>query len=506
MANRFDVHVRLEAIHAVGDPRAVRDALRAEAHDPLWFLGRQWQLGEHRGRDAASPALVHLTVNETPITGRSPAPEDDPRITPPEVVVESEPEQWWTIGRRVRVGRALRSQLAPAQRRDARLLFAGLPAPYDRLNGAALDGLALHRDRAILPLADALFVAQGVPRVEPPDDWQPAELAYSGSFAAGPVTLSLPRHDGNDVDWYSTVASGGPPPAAAPVVRTSYPTRVTFPGAAHPRWWQIEDHRVDPGAVPPARTHLAALLVVHATAAHADDWFTTPLLAPSGTLVSVLSMTVVDVMDVETTNVPVPDWSLFHVSGLGTEDLLLWPTVANRLSAPSPLDEVLVGVDEDANLLWAVERRADGVELVDPDEAPPPVTTQPGEVVVGGPRRYRYVPATRVPRRWHPYITSDAGGVRRYVQARLADMDVRPLAARPGPVSRLLRDPAATASTPAHQVFPNAVPRRGVKLDRRFVLGRRTDGQPALWVQRRRLPLSAPPASELRFDELEDIT
>ena len=67
MPYRFDLHVGLEAIHTAHDPLAVRAALRAEVHDPVWFLGRQWQLGEHRGRDAASPALVHLTVTETPL-------------------------------------------------------------------------------------------------------------------------------------------------------------------------------------------------------------------------------------------------------------------------------------------------------------------------------------------------------------------------------------------------------------------------------------------------------
>ena len=41
------------------------------SHDPVWFLGRQWMRGEHRGRDAASPGLVHLTVTETPVAGRS---------------------------------------------------------------------------------------------------------------------------------------------------------------------------------------------------------------------------------------------------------------------------------------------------------------------------------------------------------------------------------------------------------------------------------------------------
>ena len=38
-----------------------------------------------------------------------------------------------------------------------------------------------------------------------------------------------------------------------------------------------------------------------------------------------------------------------------------------------------------------------------------------------------------------------------------------------------------------------------------YVLGRRTDGQPVLWIQRRRTTLNAPPTSMLRFDVLEEI-
>jgi hypothetical protein len=508
MPYRFDLHVRLEAIHTAHDPRAVRAALRAEAHDPVWFLGRQWQLGEHRGLDAASPALVHLTVTETPVGGRSGAPEDDPRITPPEAIIESEPEQWWTIGRRVRVGRALRRAVPPPRRNDPTLLLTGLGAPYDGLNGRILDGLALHRARASLGLPDGLFAAQGVPATEPADDWQPAELAYSAPFAAGPTTLTIQRHDGGDVDWYSATATGpDPPPASPPVVRTSYPTRVAYDGSPHPRWWQIEDHRYDPGAVAPHRTQLAAMMLIHVTASHGDDWFTAPLLSATGTLVAVTDMQVEDVMGLTSRNRPVDGWSLFHVSGRPPGELLIWPTIPNPLTGTSALDEVLLGMDEDANVLWAIERRVDGIELVEPDEpvAPAPAEAPAGQVVVTGTRRYRYVPATTVPRLWHPYMSSDAGNVRRFVQGRLADLDVRPVVPRPGPTSRLLRDPAAGPADPDHQISPSAVPRVGLRLDRRHVLGRRTDGQPVLWVQRRRGPLFAPPASALRLDVLEEI-
>jgi hypothetical protein len=136
-----------------------------------------------------------------------------------------------------------------------------------------------------------------------------------------------------------------------------------------------------------------------------------------------------------------------------------------------------------------------------------PPSCPPADVAVTGTRRYRYVPATTVPQRWHPYLSSDAGNVRRFVQGRLADPDARPIAPHPGtgPTSRLLRDPAAGPADPVHQIAPGAVPWSGIRIDRRHVLGRRVDGQPVLWVQRRRTPLFAPPTSQLRFDVLEEI-
>ena len=69
-------------------------------------------------------------------------------------------------------------------------------------------------------------------------------------------------------------------------MRTSYPTRVAYAGAPHPRLWQIEQRRYDPGAVAPHRTRLASLLLINLTASHRDNWFTAPLLSPTGTLVA----------------------------------------------------------------------------------------------------------------------------------------------------------------------------------------------------------------------------
>ena len=216
-------------------------------------------------------------------------------------------------------------------------------------------------------------------------------------------------------------------------------------------------------------------------------------------------MTVVDSMDLTSTSVPVQDWSMYHVSGRPAHELLLWPTVEHPLTASTMLDQVDIGVDEDANLLWAVERWIDGSEAVESDPASfaaAPIAG--GEVPVNSKRQFRYQPASDVPDHWHPYVASTAG-IRRYLQARLVDFDARPAVPRPGPTSRLLQDPAAGATEPYHAIFPDVVPLAGVRLDRRFVLGRSTTGSPLLWAQRRRSPLPAPPTSRLRFDLVETI-
>lgn len=51
--------------------------LRAELHDPLWLLGRQWQVGEFAGEDAGSPVRAELWYDHDPIGHVDLAPEED---------------------------------------------------------------------------------------------------------------------------------------------------------------------------------------------------------------------------------------------------------------------------------------------------------------------------------------------------------------------------------------------------------------------------------------------
>jgi hypothetical protein len=75
----FDIVHRLEADPGLSD---LARGFSAEVADPLWILGRQWQLGEQQGEDASSPVRVEHRSTLTPIDPMFGDPEQDPRRTP----------------------------------------------------------------------------------------------------------------------------------------------------------------------------------------------------------------------------------------------------------------------------------------------------------------------------------------------------------------------------------------------------------------------------------------
>jgi hypothetical protein len=130
-------------------------------------------------------------------------------------------------------------------------------------------------------------------------------------------------------------------------------------------------------------------LLIDLICGHADDWFTIPVSPPgplpdgsvppsSGVVVTLRLVKVRNTFD-ETDVLTIPPgrppadspaepdqapgpWSLFRTTGLDRSSLVIWPTVAVPLTGPV-LDDVVLGVDEDANFLWATELMLDGQEL-----------------------------------------------------------------------------------------------------------------------------------------------
>ncbi|MBB5079310.1 hypothetical protein [Nonomuraea endophytica] len=487
----YDLIRRITAAPELDD---LARGFRAEIADPAWMLGRQWQLGEHQGEDASSPVQVDFRRRLTPIEADG---GHDPVEVPAEAIVESEPYDWWTPGRRVALGRRVAAAF-PALPGDPALMLGRLPVPYDGLTG--YDGRTLWIRREQLGLDASLFGPVPPPLLQPADLWDPAAFEYDADFTAGNADLTVRRHSGGDLDWFSADAelpagSGGQFTGGEERPCVVRPGRVRYPGAPLPRWWQIEDGAVDIGGYPPDRSHFATLLLIDLVVNQSDDWFTFPVDAMAGHVVTLSQVRVCDSFGQEWPLSPPADgWSLYATEGLGRDSLVVWTTAATPLAGPV-LDEVVVGIDEDANAAWAVERRIGGRDVSTPAD---PAPTLPGHPDMTGPPVYDYALAARVPEGWHPYLVGSRDGRRRFVRHRAADLSGAEPAPMPDPRTDLLSDAGARP----HVIEPGAIPVDGARLERRAMLARATTGDPVLWTQRRRTPLLTPPAIRLRFDAL----
>ena len=191
------------------------------------------------GRGRLDTGRGHCAPQHVPITYDRSRPDLDPTVIPAEALLEAEPGDWWTIGRRVPAGP--RGHAAPRRDRRARFRLGTLPAPYQNLAGE-VDGRAVFL--AGLLAGNAIWAEVPSPAA---DRWSSSELDYSASFEAGGTALRARNHTGGDVDWFTVdgdpVALPITRPPSSPPKREVIPGRLDYPGAPNPRWWQLEDQR-----------------------------------------------------------------------------------------------------------------------------------------------------------------------------------------------------------------------------------------------------------------------
>ena len=494
----------LEPVTPIDD---LDEGLRACVADPLWLLARQWRLGEHQGQDASSPLAVFAKVTHAPLRYDLRRPDLDPTVVPGEALVEAEPGGWWTIGRRIRLGRAAAPLLPPIDPELlVRLRFGELPGPYELLANE-IDGRAV--------LESGLLAGNAIWNEVPspaPDRWSSQALTYSARFRADEAFLDVSDHPGGDLDWFS-VDAGGSSGAAGDRERVVLTSRLSYPGAPAPRWWQIEDHYVDLGGFSPDRSHLATMLLLDLVLAHSNDWHWFPVPTPtpaqrggeappsSGALITLHTTRVRDSFDEDWNVTPPSGWSLFQVTGLDRRSLVVWPVAVAPHLGPV-LDDVVLGIDEDANLAWAIELRAEGIQLNQDVSTPEALA----ETTPTGTGTFHYLPSTTLPPHWHPYRRTEptARTWGEWEQGLVADLSKAVPVPRPGPVSRLIGGPSGAGAGRGHVLAQPALPSSGVRLIRRARLARDTAGRAVLWVERQVAPLAGPPASHLRFDVLAE--
>lgn len=336
---------------------SMQRSLQAQVRDPLWFLARQWQVGEFLGDDAGSPVQATLGVEQRSITTYRPGADDskttaiDPKL-PIETHVEREAAVLQMRGS-VQLGMhfegLLRTKMAnPGSAITAfRKAFPINSAPSDTsytnndclrfrsiAAGRVTDGEALYQSliaqangqpppanwpaEAADPdvqkaLTDFTAFRQSL-FSEPTQDaaWQSQHLDYQ--FALGsPVPndnalLTADDFPGGHLDWYSFNLASAQPNAAAtanpatvtPATFNFLPNHVVFRGMPDSRWWNFEDAVTDFGQLDADHVDLAKLLVMQFALVYGNDWFSIPIPTPVGSLERVTTLVVTDTFGIRT--------------------------------------------------------------------------------------------------------------------------------------------------------------------------------------------------------------
>ena len=551
----FAQYWRLEPrVRPDGSGGNLRQALEARIHDPLWSVGRQWQLGELQGEDNRSPIATSVRTRSGPLTrfrGREDAPQDYRRELPLEMLVEHEPadagDGAFNPGTvpardRARAGLALLDLVSDiGQRERVRgALVAQFPLPIlPALARRAPDGVALYQHVVVasgtidgLPAADttALQTAIALWRTwfdreimdVTPDCWEPERLEYrfavGGALDDRTLALDAPDFRGGPLDWFdldidATGGNLGLQPAAPGTVDSrrsaTLPIRATFPGMPVNRWWELEDGRVNLARVDAGPLDLARMLLIEFTAVYGNDWFVVPVGLPFGTLSALDEVIVTNTFGerylMPTTDAADTPWSMFRHSVAGQRPdasvLSLLPVVPTAHEG-EPIEEVLFMRDEMANLAWAVvkiQQGADGRPERLSGDAPAPELPPPADA-----QALRYQLQSNIPRAWVPLVPvqineSLEGGApvpTGHVRLRRGRLALAGGQAQPR-TRALVLEPGR----PRFDIHEEEIPRSGLRVTRVPIVTRWLGGTTLRWTARRKRTGKGEGSSNLRFDQ-----
>ena len=527
------------------EPRPRGDAiarpLAAPVRDALWFLTRQWQIGEFQGEDAGSPAFAQITTRQSQLTGwrtgNGPF-EPLPPGTPLEMLVEREP---FTPDLSLQVElaqtfEALNGAKAPPSFLAKYPLEAPDAADAETIRflsvceGRSFNGIALYADIKANPAsfpapvfaefvkwAEEVFGAFGL---EDPPAWDPQKLEYSveieGTLPNGATAIfsAEPAQDAG-FDWHTfdLIRTQAQPGQAAPQsTRSVIPTHVRFRGMPNARWWDFENNITDFGGVQPGKRDFAKLAAMDFMLLHGNDWFLIPFDLPVNSLSTIDLLLVRDVFGgttlvrrAEDTDGPAGRWTMFSTSEQGRDqpaDFFLLPsTAAVAIQQGALIEDVRWIRDPMANMAWAIERQTEGGvgqprignerDVAGLKMLPPPTGSVP----------LLYQIETRVPLNWIPFLPVSVNPIKVEIALQLGAMlppDIDPKPVRP--VGRILHSTNLQPPTEPYTLREEEVSRAGVQVSRVLARARWLDGSTHLWIARRKAGGQGEGSSGLKFD------
>jgi len=355
-------------------------SLRAEVRDALWFLTRQWQMGELEAEDAASAIDARLITKQIHVD-RIALHENDGRVydemIPMETLVEREKIPF-TLALKIQVSQyflqlhstALKTKYFPRymteyaleknKEDDFRGQTDGLSL-YIATSNRCLDGEKLYADiianvfktkvtidggdeaaiDKIIEQLIAWFERQYSQPTQPADNaWNAQQLSYSLSVAAPDspqtqVVLRSEHYYQGKLDWFDFDQELRPQPITIDdpdheikldkeVAISFIPSSTTFKGMPNARFWEMEERLINFGKLNAKTTDHLLLLFAEFGLIYGNDWFVIPYKMPVNTLCEIKGFVVTDVFG-ERTLIQAADegadnnwqrWSMFNLSNV----------------------------------------------------------------------------------------------------------------------------------------------------------------------------------------------
>ncbi|MCP4403229.1 MAG: hypothetical protein GY801_38715 [bacterium] len=457
-------------LEPVNKTHSIVDGIQTRVKDPLWLLGRQWQVGEFRARNGGHVVRAELEVKNRSLNN----------------IVWQE-EQTGNV-----VSEAF-----------------DLKVPLE---------MKAEEEQQVQP---GKFRAKG---------WNPKRLEYSFSIKKDDTELNAEEYFGNDLDWYNfdLVNTGNINEASESIAVK--PTPVSFMGMPLARWWSLEDSQVDVGQIKRPHLNFLTELLMEFSFIYSNDWYVIPLKQKVGRIRRIDKFVVMDSFGIVSRVNPVIDktrnkqgWEVFTHTPQSKNEysdgcVFYLPNRLYHALESEPIEKVNFFRDEMANLVWAVEQRyqdKDGNVINRNDEELDQIPDQPkpslywdtqkntlvdrsqieGEGEPGG--RYigpaaLYQSKTPIPIHWIPYKPLQLDTEGQYILRRART--VKDLSKGPQYKGVFLSE--------SKYVYEEEVPRTGIMLCRVFQLARDSDGRRFCWRSRKKRPDELHKSSGLRFDYL----
>ncbi len=356
------------------------------------------------------------------------------------------------------------------------------------------------------------------------DAWDVERMEYRFALRFGdaqhPVVVQATQFGAatvrwSDLEWLPgatpALPEGAPGGAPVPTTATVLATPLRYPAMPASRYWQLEDGRVDLGAMEAQPHDLARLCLAEFAMTTGDDWLQVPVDGLLGAVNQVLTVTLTDSFG-DSTEVPEltdPAFTMYRVATAAGEPLpgVVLPPVAADIQSGAAAEEVLFLRDQMANLAWAIEQTVTG-RSGDPrsraDEPPPPPTPWPADL---SPTERVYRLQTPIPEHWIPLLPVALRTGQLSLRKGALVRTARAPDGTPAPGDGEEITPVGVTLQPRPLTFPGEeIPREGVALRALPMLARRADGRYVRWAGYRVGTGSGEASSRLAWDAALSIT